>query len=372
MYLCGFESLIPDFSLSQEESLEWLAKIHALYEPEKSKTILEKRLSHYAVKPDRISRRFVSSNDMTHHNGEEYETFHRDQIFDQKFKSQLFKERSEAVFRSFYTSRERLPEHLIHVTCTGYVAPSAAQMIVGSLGADTAVTHAYHMGCYAALPSIRMGHALTQVQGATYRVDIVHTELCSLHMDPRDSTPEQVVIQSLFADGFIKYSLQRKEPRGPCFSVLGIEEMLLPDSLQDMRWEQEAWGLRMTLSRTVPTKIVRVLPSFLAKLSIKFGFSVKDLVRNALFAIHPGGPKIIDNIARSLKLADWQTIASRQILFERGNMSSATLPHVWERMLSTGYPNGTPIVSLAFGPGLTIFGAIFQFQSKAGNKEGGP
>ena len=61
------------------------------------------------------------------------------------------------------------PGALIHVTCTGYVAPSAAQRLVAGRdwGRATEVLHAYHMGCYAALPAIRLAAGLAGAgQGA--------------------------------------------------------------------------------------------------------------------------------------------------------------------------------------------------------------
>jgi predicted naringenin-chalcone synthase len=42
-----------------------------------------------------------------------------------------------------------------------------------------------------------------EARGAEARVDIVHTELCSLHLQPLRHEAEQLVIQSLFADGCI-------------------------------------------------------------------------------------------------------------------------------------------------------------------------
>ena len=83
-------------------------------------------------------------------------------------------------------------------------------------------------------------------------------------------------------------------------------------------------------------------------------------MKNAKFAIHPGGPKIIDAVQEALELSDKQTQESKKILFERGNMSSATLPHVWNEMLNSDIPKGTKIISLAFGPGLTLFGSVFE------------
>ncbi len=64
-------------------------------------------------------------------------------------------------------------------------------------------------------------------------------------------------------------------------------------------------------------------------------------------------------VREKLELSDWQVQDSKTILLEYGNMSSATLPHVWERILRSNSKN-QPIVSLAFGPGLTLFGAVFE------------
>ena len=49
--------------------------------------------------------------------------------------------------------------------------------------------------------------------GAAARSRIVHTEMCSLHLDPSRHEPEQIVIQSLFADGFIAYDVS--DPSAP-------------------------------------------------------------------------------------------------------------------------------------------------------------
>ena len=101
------------------------------------------------------------------------------------------------------------------------------------------------------------------------------------------------------------------------------------------------------------------LPKFLKTLADKA--DAKDLQKRALFAIHPGGPKILTYIQELFALSDRQMAHSFAILKNYGNMSSATLPHIWEAMLAdANVPDRTPIVSLAFGPGLTITGAIME------------
>ena len=91
------------------------------------------------------------------------------------------------------------------------------------------------------------------------------------------------------------------------------------------------------------------------------GLTAAQLCGQALFAIHPGGPRIIDEIAGHLGLHPAQVQASNAILRNHGNMSSATLPHVWQAILEDpAAAPGTLVVALAFGPGLTISGALLR------------
>ncbi len=202
-------------------------------------------------------------------------------------------------------------------------------------GTKTEALHAYHMGCYAAFPALRMARGANEAE-------ILHTELCTLHMDPDRHDPEQLVIQSLFADGVIRYRVSREAPPEG-FQVEELKEVVAPNSLKDMTWDVSAEGFRMTLSREVPKQVQS---------------AIGDVVKpwrspDAVYAIHPGGPRIIDAVKESLQLSEEQVWFSREVLKHHGNMSSATLPHVWQKMLPE-LKSGTPVISMAFGPGLTL------------------
>jgi predicted naringenin-chalcone synthase len=87
----------------------------------------------------------------------------------------------------------------------------------------------------------------------------------------------------------------------------------------------------------------------------------QDSQKDAHFAIHPGGPRILDRVQDLLRIDDDRLAHSRKVLRERGNMSSATLPHVWMELANDpGVPPGALVLSLAFGPGLTVCGAILR------------
>ena len=81
-----------------------------------------------------------------------------------------------------------------------------------------------------------------------------------------------------------------------------------------------------------------------------------------MFAIHPGGPKIVEHIQHELALRDEQVPPSAKRVFqENGNMSSATVPHILKGILEEkSIAAGTRIVSLGFGPGLTVTGLVLE------------
>lgn len=373
MRLAGFVATRPQFEIEQSRSLAWLAAAHAEAEAtlgrlddrerRKFETKISRVLERCACPPSKIARRGHSVPDV------ERVGFLTNELYDlpraphgrsTAFRMKMFADRVGEYFTTTYEIEREPPDDLIHVTCTGYVSPSGAQRLVAQRGwgSLTRVTHAYHMGCYAALPAIRMAAGFSAI-GAR-RVDIVHTELCSLHLDPADHSVEQLVVQSLFADGFIRYSML--PDAGPGLRLVTAYEVVIPDSADSMAWRISDHGLQMTLSRDVPDRIASSLRGFVVDLFKRGGLDLDDMKR-CVFAVHPGGPKIIDRVRDVLELEDRQVMASRGVLRDYGNMSSATLPHIWMRILSDrDIPRGTLIPSLAFGPGLTVCGALLEKQ----------
>ncbi len=269
-----------------------------------------------------------------------------------------YRELVRSYFGTAYAADATPPDDLVHVTCTGYVSPSGGQELVAARGWPTRVTHAYHMGCYAAIPAVRIAAALAADRR---RVDIVHTELCSLHLDPTDHRLDQLVVQSLFADGFIRYSATQGSVQ-PGFRVLATRERIVPDSADAMTWIVSDHGMHMTLARDVPERIGSALRGFVLELFADGGVALARL-RDAVAAVHPGGPRIIDRVRDLLELGEAQVRTSRAVLHDHGNMSSATLPHIWQRILDDPQvPPGTLVPSFAFGPGLTICGALLEKQ----------
>jgi len=380
--LHDFQSQRPKHHAGQGSILEWIAAAHAqaeitLRQPDTAEERegitrkLHKLVLRFGCSTDRISTRNAALDDFTHTDWDRMRIFQLNRFPAGKpcgERSRFYGEVVGDAFDRFYAGEADPPDVLIHVTCTGYVSPSGAQRLVAKRdwGRFTEVVHAYHMGCYASMPAIRLAAGLLARGKA--RVDIVHTELCTLHMDPSQHLPEQLVVQTLFADGMIRYrasgperAANGLEREAGGLELLAAREEIMPDTEDAMTWMVSDFGMQMTLSRKVPDHIRACLGPFLDRLGEAAGLGAERLAERALFAIHPGGPRIIDELAGHLGLGPEQVRASNAILRDYGNMSSATLPHVWKAMLEDPEVEpGRLIVSLAFGPGLTIAGAILR------------
>jgi predicted naringenin-chalcone synthase len=351
-FLSGFQSLAPRFRASQREHLAWLADAHATLghaHPERMRALF----LHYSGSTDAIAHRAHELPDFTHRDWNTMRLFSPKGSNVQQ-KNDFFDEAVSRAFQRFYPTRHSAPDALVHVTCTGYSAPSAAQKLVAARrwGRTTQVLHAYHMGCYAAHPALRIaaGHAAFLPKGRG-PVDIVHTELCSLHLDPANHDPAQLIIQSLFADGFMRYQLHSARPlTAASLEVVALRDEILPDSSQ-----------AMTLTKEVPMRLAEALAGFTDRLFTSAGRNLAREKTKSVFAIHPGGPRIVEASQKALQLTDAQVVWSRRVLRDHGNMSSATLPHIWEAILKDKrVPDGALIVSLGAGPGLTLSGALLR------------
>ncbi|WP_413943860.1 3-oxoacyl-[acyl-carrier-protein] synthase III C-terminal domain-containing protein [Bdellovibrio sp. HCB-162] len=367
MYLTNFYSIQPPYPKNQTEGLKWLAAVYKIAQRDQAYTEEEysKLLNRVACPESQIGTRKFFLPDSQHTEWEKqiiYPIKDSPRGATMQKRHEFFHKTVGEIFNKIYETRP-YPDDIIHVSCTGYISPSAAQMVAVRAPKNVTVTHSYHMGCYGAFPALRMASGFlssTDVLGNKNSVDLVHTELCSLHLNPQDPTLEQMVIQSLFADGAIAYSMTTKKP-DQGFRILSLYEELVPDTAGAMEWMVSDYGMKMSLSKDVPMLVGKKIREFTSRWLESRGENITALAKKALFAVHPGGPKIIDQVAKQLELSDEQVKASREILKDRGNMSSATLPHLWERLSDDkNIPSGTPIISYAFGPGLTICASLME------------
>lgn len=348
---------------------------------------VKEKFDKYALSPSQIKRRqlvfFPRLTDIRFVDGEfvlgepehEYLQLFKDKNdpkgADLKARHESFGKVVDQCLADMYDGPSAAPDDAVHVTCSGYLAPSPVEkMVAAKEWFNTTVTHSYHMGCYGAFPAIKMAHGFLAsshfaVTPPKKRVDIIHTELLSSHHNIADLRVENIITMTLFSDGFIKYSMYAEDylrSRGlPGLRVLAFKEHLLPDSVDDMTWIPGSHQFHMTLSIMVPVVIKRHVKPFVTRLLQEVGIDFEKEKETLAFAIHPGGPKIVEHIQDELGLREDQVAMSTQIFKESGNMSSATIPHILKAILDEdAIATGTRVVCAGFGPGLTITGLVLE------------
>lgn len=241
--------------------------------------------------------------------------------------------------------------HLVSVTCTGFAAPGFDVDLIDRLGLPPTVerTQIGFMGCHGALNGLRVAKALVDADPAR-RVLVVALELCSAHTS-YILDEGAIVSNSLFADGAAAAIVGTDTSSEARLVASGA--MVLPDTRDLMTWKIGDHGFRMTLSPRVPEVIEATLPGWLDDWLATLGHVRADL---QAFAVHPGGPRILNAVESSLDLSDEQLQPSREILRTHGNMSSPTLLFILNALRSSGTRGLT--LALGFGPGLAIEAAL--------------
>ncbi|RZT84574.1 putative naringenin-chalcone synthase [Pseudonocardia sediminis] len=243
------------------------------------------------------------------------------------------------------------------VSCTGYSTPGLDIRVAADLGLppDAQRLVVGHMGCYAAIPGL--GTVADFVVSRGRPAVALCCELTSLHVQPADGDRGQVVSHALFGDAAAAVTLV-PDPADGALEVLDVAAVTDPSTSDHMTWEVTDLGFRMGLSPEVPRVLARHVRGMVTGLLDRNGLSLGDVDG---WAVHPGGPRILDVVAEQLELAPGALDASRAVLAERGNCSSATVLLVLDALRSAGLPrSGRACIALAFGPGLTLYAALLR------------
>lgn len=254
-------------------------------------------------------------------------------------------------------------------TCTGYANPGIDVFLARDLALRPSTERVLigHMGCYAALPGLGVVADAAVARDTT--AVLLCVELSSLHAQPPTRDLDQVVAHALFADAAAAVVVRPSPLRSPdggrrssSGSNLGLEVVDLvahtdPEHAPLLTWDVTDRGFRMGLSAEVPEAVAAVAPSAVTRLLSRHGLTTKDV---EAWAVHPGGPKILDMVEDRLGLGTGGLAESRAVLREYGNCSSPTVLLVLERILRRDLERGDFVVCLAFGAGLTVYAALLR------------
>jgi predicted naringenin-chalcone synthase len=241
------------------------------------------------------------------------------------------------------------------VSCTGYATPGLDILLARDLGMrpDVQRLHIGHMGCYAALPALRAVSDAADARGAV--AVLLCVELTTLHTQPAARSLEQIVAHALFGDGAAAVVTK---PEAGGLEVLEVAALTDPSTMELMTWDVTDAGFRMGLSPRVPQAVRPHVVPIVDGMLARHGLDRGDV---RAWAIHPGGPAIVDVVGEELGLPEDALEESRATLRDVGNCSSATVLLVLERILAErSLAQGDCVVALAFGPGLTLYGCLLR------------
>jgi len=242
--------------------------------------------------------------------------------------------------------------HLVTCSCTGFANPGVDLQLVHQLGlpAEVARTHVGFMGCHGAFNALRVADAFVTASPQSV-VLVVCVELCSLHFQYGTAT-DSVVANSIFADGAGAVvgvgSGHRTAAGAGAWRIAAQSSCVLPDSNDQMSWIIGDHGFEMSLSSQVPDTIAGSIRGLVTTMLGELGLTLTDV---GSWAVHPGGPRVLRAVQQALDLPAASLEPSFAILSEHGNMSSATILFILERLARSRTPS--PCVAMAFGPGLT-------------------
>lgn len=250
--------------------------------------------------------------------------------------------------------------HVVTASCTGFFAPGPEFRLVRDLGLapTTPREHLGFLGCAAAIPALRSAMRICAVDPSAV-VLVTCAEICTIHLRP-SSDPEQIVSSAVFADGAAAAIVAGADvpTNGPHLELDRFATATTAEGVKDMGWIIGDAGFEMTLTADVPRIVGREVAAALAPM-------LDDAGRVDAWAVHPGGRSILDRVETALDLDPDALARSRDVLREYGNMSSATVLFILQKILADGVEDGGKVMALAFSPGLTVESTLMTVRRPA-------
>lgn len=241
-------------------------------------------------------------------------------------------------------------DYLITVSCTGVMIPSLDAHLINALGMrpQTRRLPITELGCAAGAAALSRARDYLQAFPKAH-VLIVAVELPSLTFQRRDLSMPNMVSCAIFGDGAAAAVVTGDAVAGP--RIVDSQSYLFPDSIEAMGFDLKDGGLHIVLSKDVPdlvrSRIKGIIGGFLAP----HGVEPEQL---KAFMLHPGGKKILHYLEDELGLSRQDTLNSWHVLENFGNMSSASILFVLEKLLAEPPRQaGDYGLMAAFGPGFS-------------------
>jgi 1,3,6,8-tetrahydroxynaphthalene synthase len=243
---------------------------------------------------------------------------------------------------------------IITTSCTGFMIPSLCAHLVPAMGFSRTVRRLpiTERGCAAGAFALAL--AKDHVRAGGKNVLIVAHEFCSLTYQREDFSMQALVGALLFGDGVAACVVRGDGGHtevGGGFSMEHSQSWLFEDSWGYMGFDVKDSGLHLVLDKGIPGAVERAIKPVMLGFLESQGLHKADVDFHVL---HPGGKKVIDEVARTFELEDDALSASYDCLRHVGNLSSASVLVVLKNTSEKKTPSpGQRGLLTAFGPGFS-------------------
>lgn len=243
---------------------------------------------------------------------------------------------------------------IITTSCTGFMIPSLCAHLIPEMGFSRTVRRLpiTERGCAAGAFALAL--AKDHIKGGGKNVLIVAHEFCSLTYQREDFSMQALVGALLFGDGVAAVVVRGDGGHtevGGGFAMQESESWLFEDSWGYMGFDVKDSGLHLVLDKGIPGAVERAIKPVMLGFLEKHGLTKHDVDFHVL---HPGGKKVIDEVARTFELEEQALSASYDCLRNVGNLSSASVLVVLKNTFDDKLPGaGQRGLLTAFGPGFS-------------------
>lgn len=249
-------------------------------------------------------------------------------------------------------------DFIITVSCTGFMIPSMDAYLINELQMrqDIVRLPVTEMGCAAGVSGMIYAYQFLKANPGK-RAAVVAVESPTATFQHDDLSMANIVSAAIFGDGAACVILSsHDEDPGP--SIIGTEMYHFYDATHLMGFHLSNSGLQMVLDIAVPEEIASHFGDIVHPFLARHGTSIEE-VNQLIF--HPGGRKIIQTVEELFAGSGKNIDDTKEVLRLYGNMSSATVLYVLERILDRGVPAGDKGLMLSFGPGFSAQRILLQW-----------
>lgn len=249
-------------------------------------------------------------------------------------------------------------DYIITVSCTGIMIPSLDAYLINALKLrqDIVRLPVTEMGCAAGISGMIYAKNFLQANpGKRAAVIAVESPTATFQLD--DYSMANIVSAAIFGDGAACVLLSsHEEDNGP--TIVDDEMYHFYDAIQMMGFELTNTGLKMVLDIEVPETIAAHFPAIIHPFLAQNKLTIED-INHLIF--HPGGKKIVQTVEDLFAASGKNINDTKEVLRQYGNMSSATVLYVLERIMDSQPPAGEKGVLLSFGPGFSAQRILIEF-----------